>query len=95
MKTPIVAYIQGDLATTVIVYIAIVIALFLISLYIFRSIFNIPTFLRYQKAQIRLLEEIARHQGVDGAKVQSIISESSGWDNMPTNPAENTEAVGS
>jgi hypothetical protein len=62
------------------VYFIIAFGVFLISLYIFRSIFNIPSFLRYQKAQIRLLEEIAKTQGVDQTKVQSIISESIGWE---------------
>jgi hypothetical protein len=54
-------------------------AFFIINLYIFRSIFNIPSFLRYQKAQIRLLEEIAKTQGVDHSKVKSIVSETNGW----------------
>lgn len=71
---------SNEFATQVIAYLAAAFGGFFISLYIFRAIFNIPTFLRYQKAQIRLLEEIAKTQGVDNKKVKHIISESVGWD---------------
>jgi len=73
----------------VVMYPALAFGAFVATLYLFRSIFNIPSFLRYQKAQIRLLEEIAKIQGVDGTKVQSIISETHGWDSVP---AQNTTA---
>lgn len=71
------------------IFIAIVVLyiFFLIHLYIFRAIFKIPSFLKYQKAQVRLLEELAKTQGVDGTKVQSIISETYGWDGAPQNTA--------
>ncbi|HTD39181.1 MAG TPA: hypothetical protein VK671_01075 [Mucilaginibacter sp.] len=71
---------SSDFAAQMIIYLAVAIGIFLIGIYIFRSIFNIPSFLRYQRAQIRLLEEIAKKQGVDDAKVQNIISESVGWE---------------
>ncbi|MGZ3846116.1 MAG: hypothetical protein ACXVBH_08665 [Flavisolibacter sp.] len=72
------------------IYILIGIGAFLFLLYLFRSIFNIPSFLRYQKAQIRLLEEIAKKQGVEGATVQNIISESIGWGTAPEQNGQST-----
>ncbi len=79
-----------DLITHLVTYLCVMLIILFILLYIFRSIFNIPSFLRYQKAQIRLLEEIAKKQGVDDSKVQSIISESIGWEtsNQPGGQAE-------
>ena len=63
---------------------------FIISVYIVRAIFNIPKFVRLQKAQVRLLEEIAKNQGVDGKTVQGIISETYGWDGAPQSATSQT-----
>jgi hypothetical protein len=60
---------------------------FIICVYIVRAIFNIPKFIKLQKAQVRLLEEMAKNQGVDGKKVQSIISETYGWEGAPAQSA--------
>ena len=73
-------YSGSSFAEVVITYLAIVVAVFFISLYIFRAIFNIPSFLKYQRAQIRLLEEIAKHQGVDKNTIRNIVVESHDWD---------------
>lgn len=73
---------RDEFVMTMFMYFCVVVAVFFICIYIFRSVFNIPTFLRYQKAQIKLLEEIAKTQGVDGKKVQGIISESIEWESM-------------
>lgn len=62
---------------------------FFIHLYIFRAIFKIPSFLKYQKAQVRLLEELAKTQGVEASKVQNIISETYGWEGAPQSTATN------
>ena len=75
---------RNDFASAVILYLFVSIIIFFIGLYIFRAVFNIPTFLRYQRTQIRLLEEMAKTQGVDNTKVQSIISENMGWEGTPT-----------
>ncbi len=81
MLNTILAYSEStEFANQLLIYIVIALACFLISLYIFRAIFNIPSFLRYQRAQIRLLEELAKNQGVDATTVKSIISESEGWE---------------
>ncbi len=56
-------------------------SLFIICVYIVRAVFDIPRIVRLHKAQVRLLEEIAKNQGVDGTKVKSIITERNGWDN--------------
>ena len=56
---------------------------FIVSVYIVRAIFNIPKFIKLQSAQMRLLEEIAKHQGVDSATVRGIISETAGWNDAP------------
>jgi hypothetical protein len=77
----------------VILYLALAFSIFVAILYLFRSIFNIPSFLRYQKAQIRLLEEIAKTQGVDGKTVEGIVSESQGWDSAPVQPAAATKST--
>jgi hypothetical protein len=77
----------------VLLYILIPIGVFFGGLYIFRSIFNIPSFLRYQKAQIRLLEQIAKKQGVEDSKLESIISEAHGWDSAPTSAAATNKAA--
>ena len=74
---------HDEFITRIIAGIAVFFGIFLINLYIFRAVFNIPSFLRYQRAQIRLLEEMAKTQGVDNTKVQSIISESMGWEPAP------------
>jgi len=68
--------------------------IFFAHLYIFRSIFNIPRFLRYQKAHLRLLEEMAKNQGVDSRKVANIITESEGWEgpNQQAGVQKNTTA---
>jgi hypothetical protein len=92
MYRPFLAsYDNNDFAGIVALCVICAIALFFISLFIFRSIFNIPSFLRYQRAQMKLLEEIAKQQGVDGTKVQSIVSETIGWEGI-VDPFEPTAA---
>ena len=76
--TQIESPIEGILAHGFI-FLIVAYGLFIANLYIFRSIFNIPRFLRCQKAQLRILEEIAKNQGVDNTKIANIISESDGW----------------
>lgn len=49
---------------------------FLISVYIIRAIFDIPTIVRMHKAQVRLLEQIAKQQGVEEKIISTIITES-------------------
>jgi hypothetical protein len=75
---------HDQFVTEVIMYLAGGFISFIISVYIIRAIFNIPTFIKLQKAQMKLLEEIAKSQGVDSAKVQGIISETVGWNDVPT-----------
>lgn len=82
MYSHILAQAGSTFTNTLFAYFMGLVIVFFIGLYIFRAVFNIPSFLRYQKAQIRLLEEIAKNQGVDSAKVQSIISESIEWESM-------------
>jgi hypothetical protein len=82
--------IGNQVAFQVFLYFALAVGVFIGTLYLFRSIFNIPSFLRYQKAQIRLLEEIAKTQGVDGKTVQGIISKTQGWE---TTPGQSTSAT--
>jgi hypothetical protein len=70
------------------IYFLVSIVCFLIAVYIVRAIFDLPKIVRMHKAQVRLLEEIAKNQGVEGTKVSSIISESQihetvGWDPSP------------
>jgi hypothetical protein len=78
-------------ADRVLLYLFVGYAIFFIHLYIFRAIFNIPSFLRHQKVQIRLLEEIAKTQGVDSDKVQHIISETYGWDGTSQSTASKAQ----
>jgi len=77
--TLILIVMRDEFIGQLLLYFIVLFGLFLVSLYIFRSVFNIPTFLKYQRAQIKLLEELAKKQGVDDSKVTSIISESIGW----------------
>jgi len=77
--------VQDEFYTQVLMYFAVAFVVFLIFLYIFRSIFNIPSFLRYQKAQTKLLEEIAKKHGVEDSRLKSIVSESVGWENTSNN----------
>lgn len=84
---------QSDFARELLIYLTIAVGVFLTLLYTFRAIFNIPSFLRYQKAQIRLLEEIAKKQGVENTTVRSIISESQGWDAAPSQSGQSTTSV--
>lgn len=65
-----------------VIYIVVLIMVSFVFILAFRAVLSIPTFLRYQKAQIKLLQEIAKTQGVDGTKVQGIISESIEWSSM-------------
>jgi uncharacterized protein YybS (DUF2232 family) len=55
--------------------------LFFIAVYIIRAIFNIPSILRLHKAQVRLLEQMAKQQGVDDKTVQTIISDTQ-WETL-------------
>ncbi|MGN6396884.1 MAG: hypothetical protein ACTHMI_15040 [Mucilaginibacter sp.] len=55
---------------------------FFITIYIIRAVFNIPSILRLHKAQVRLLEEMAKAQpGVDQERVRTVISETS-WETL-------------
>ncbi|SHN26223.1 hypothetical protein [Mucilaginibacter sp. OK098] len=55
--------------------------LFAIGAYIIRAVLNIPGIMRLQKAQVRLLQEMAKSQGVDNKTVQTIISETQ-WETL-------------
>jgi uncharacterized membrane protein len=84
---------SGFLMDRIIGYALIFWVIFFIHLYIFRAIFNIPSFLKYQKAQIRLLEEIAKTQGANSATVKNIISESLGWDGSDVHSASSANTA--
>jgi hypothetical protein len=71
---------RDEFYTQLFMYFAIGFVCFLITVFIVRWIFNIPSILRYHRAQIKLLEQMAKNQGVDGAKVQKIITESEIWE---------------
>jgi uncharacterized protein YybS (DUF2232 family) len=47
---------------------------FLISVLITRLVFSIPTFLRYQKAKINILAEMAIKNGVEPDKISGIMN---------------------
>jgi len=79
---------NNEFANQLVIYLCVAFFGFIVSLYLFRAIFNIPSFLRYQKAQVRLLQEIAKTQGVENSKVQSIVSESIGWGTSPEQHAQ-------
>jgi len=79
----------GEMLANLFPYFLVVYAIFFINLYIFRSIFNIPTFLEYQKAQIRLLEEISKRQAVVDKPVDGIVSETQGW-TLPMSETQST-----
>jgi hypothetical protein len=70
-----------DLKNILLVVFLVGIVLFFISIYIIRAIFNIPSIIKLHKAQVRLLEEMAKTQGVDSQKVQTIMSETS-WETL-------------
>ena len=57
------------------IFIAIVVLyiFFFIHVYIFRAIFKTPSFLKYQKAQVPLLEELAKTQGVEASKFKALF----------------------
>ena len=94
MHTHVLAQgISKEFAFEVVLYFGIAFCILVVMLYLFRAIFNIPSFLRYQKAQIRLLEEIAKTQGVDNAKVESIVSETYGWDDAPKQSSAPTNST--
>jgi hypothetical protein len=61
--------------------IVISIILFIISVYVVRLIFNIPGIVRLHKAQVRLLEQMAKTQGVDSEIVEGIITETK-WETL-------------
>lgn len=67
---------SDDFLKTVVIGGSVFLGLFLISLYIIRAVFNIPTLLRYHKAQIKLLELLAKSQKADEDTVKKIIRES-------------------
>ena len=74
---------MNDLQSALSLYFLAMFVVFLILVFITRLIFAIPTFLRYQKAQIRLLEEMAKKQGVEESAVKSIIKDSIEWEQFP------------
>ncbi len=51
------------------------IVLSVIVIFITRAIFSIPQFLKMQKAQVKLLSEIAIKNGVEPDKISGIINE--------------------
>ncbi|MGY3214571.1 hypothetical protein [Mucilaginibacter sp. HD30] len=53
---------------------------FIAGIVVTRLIFSIPRFLRYQRAQIKLLELMAKRQGVDEAPISQIIKDSIEWE---------------
>ncbi|MEO8886668.1 MAG: hypothetical protein ABI367_11435 [Mucilaginibacter sp.] len=77
---------MNDFQSALIIYFLVLIAVILVLIFITRLIFAIPTFLRYQRGQIRLLEEIAKKQGVEEKTVKNIISESIEWESASQSP---------
>ena len=73
---------SSDFYTTMAIYCFVMFCLFLISMYIVRAIFNIPTIVRSHKAQVKLLQEIAKKQGVEQTAIQSIITEMNTLESM-------------
>jgi hypothetical protein len=73
----------GQFASELVLWLVFGYLAIIIHLYIIRAIFNIPRFLRYQKAQIRLLEQLAKTQGVDDKEIKTIVHESTIWDTEP------------
>jgi len=63
------------------IFCVVCIVLFFVGIYIIRSVFNIPSIIRLHKAQVRLLEEMAKSQGVEQKTVDTIISETS-WETL-------------
>jgi hypothetical protein len=60
---------------TIILYLVLYAIGFLISVIIMRAIFSIPTIIKNQKAQTRLLAEIALQQGIEKTTVNRILNE--------------------
>jgi len=92
MLNTIMAQMPFDFTEGLVIAAFVIYAIFLLHLYIFRAIFNIPTFLQLQKTQIKLLREMAKTQGVDAVKVNNIISEIEGWETSTQSSASNTSA---
>lgn len=67
---------SDDFSKALFIYGTVCFVMFIISLYIIRAVFNIPTLLRYHKAQIKLLELLAKSQKADEESVNRIIGES-------------------
>jgi hypothetical protein len=63
---------QDALVLSVIAYPILII----LGVFITRLIFSIPAFLRLQKAQVKLLSEIAVKSGVEPDKISGILNES-------------------
>jgi hypothetical protein len=55
---------------------------FIAGIVVTRLVLSIPRFLRYQRAQIKLLELMAKRQGVDEAPISQIIKDSIDWNPM-------------
>jgi hypothetical protein len=51
---------------------------FIVSIFITRAIFSIPKFLRYQRAQIKLMALVAHQNGIAEERIQKILRESDG-----------------
>lgn len=72
---------MNEFTKAMIMYGLVLLGIFLVLVSITRLIFAIPRFLRYQRAQLKLLEQIAKSQGVEETKVERIMSQSrSEWE---------------
>ncbi|MBB5397180.1 hypothetical protein [Mucilaginibacter sp. AK015] len=72
---------MNEFNKAMIMYGIVLFGIFLVLVAITRLIFAIPRFLRYQRAQLKLLEQIAKSQGVEEKKVNDIMSKSrSQWE---------------
>jgi hypothetical protein len=73
---------SDEFVKTMVIWGIVMFVLFLIGIYIVRAVFNIPSILKLHKAQVRLLEELAKSQpGTDQEKVKTIMTETS-WETL-------------
>lgn len=56
----------------IIVTIIVYVIAFIIAVFVTRAIFSIPKFLRLQEAQLQIITELAKQQGVKNEVIQSI-----------------------
>jgi len=79
--------IKDDLQNPVFTLILYLVVL-LVSVLITRAIFSIPTFLKYQKAQIFLLAKIARQQNVPEIEIKEIMNKLEIYESKESNKPE-------